>query len=50
MQAIASTAGFHFGFIEVGGSSLYTSLSFKVTSLEVLRIVVGIGGVEVNGG
>ncbi len=48
MQAIANTAGFHFGFIEVGGSSLYTSLSLKATSLEVLRIVVSIGGVEVD--
>jgi len=48
MQAIANTAAFHFGFIEVGGSSLYTSLSLKVTSLEVLRIVVSIGGVEVD--
>ena len=48
MQAIANTAGFHFAMIEQGGSSLYTTLSLKVTSLEVLRIVVSIGGVEVN--
>lgn len=48
MQAIANTAGFHFAFIEQGGSSLYASMSLKVTSLEVLRIVVSIGGVEVN--
>jgi hypothetical protein len=48
MQAIASTAGFHFAYIEQGGSSLYTALSLKVSSLEVLRIVVGIGGVETN--
>ncbi len=48
MQAIANTAGFHFGYIEQGGSSLYTSLSLKVTDLEVLRIVVSIGGVEVD--
>ncbi len=27
IQAIASTAGFHFGFIEQGGSSLYPSLA-----------------------
>ena len=39
MQAIANTAGFHFAMIEQGGSSLYTTLSLKVTSLEVLRIV-----------
>ena len=48
MQAIANTAGFHFAFIEQGGSSLYTIMSLKVTSLEVLRIVVSIGGTEVN--
>jgi len=48
MQAIANSAGFHFAFIEQGGSSLYTTLSLMVTSLEVLRILVSIGGVEVN--
>jgi hypothetical protein len=48
MQAIANTAGFHFAMIEQGGSSLYTTMSTKVTNLEVLRIVVSIGGVEVN--
>ena len=48
MQAIANTASFHFAFIEVGGSSLYTTMAQKVTSLEVLRIVVSIGGTEVN--
>ncbi len=48
MQAIANTAGFHFAFIEVGGSSLYTTMAQKASSLEVLRIVVSIGGVEVN--
>src|SRR6266478_5897481 len=48
MQAIANTAGFHFAFIEQGGASLYTTMSLKATSLEVLRIVVSIGGVEVD--
>jgi hypothetical protein len=48
MQAIANTASFHFGFIEVGGSSLYPTMAQKVTSLEVLRIVVSIGGTEIN--
>lgn len=48
MQAIANTAGFHFAFIEQGGSSLYTTMALKATSLEVLRIVVSIGGVEVD--
>ncbi len=48
MQAIANSAAFHFAMIEQGGSSLYTSMSLKVTNLEVLRVVVSIGGVEVN--
>jgi Ferritin-like domain len=48
MQAIANSAGFHFAMIEQGGSSLYTTMSLKVSSLEVLRIVVAIGGVETN--
>jgi hypothetical protein len=48
MQAIANTAGFHFAFIEQGGSSLYSVMALKATSLEVLRIVVSIGGVETN--
>src|SRR3954451_22742810 len=48
LQAIANTAGFHFAFIESGGSSLYSAMSLKASSLEVLRIVVSIGGVETN--
>ena len=48
MQAIANSAGFHFAMIEQGGSSLYTTMALKVTSVEVLRIVVAIGGVETN--
>lgn len=48
MQAIANTAAFHFATIEQGGSSLYTTMSQKVSNLEVLRIVVSIGGTEVN--
>ncbi len=48
MQAIANSAGFHFAMIEQGGSSLYTTMALKTTSLEVLRIVVAIGGVETN--
>src|SRR5216684_5985336 len=48
MQAIANTAGFHFGYIEQGGASLYSSLALKVRDLEVLRIVISIGGVEVD--
>jgi Ferritin-like domain len=48
MQAIANTAGFHFGYIEQGGASLYAVMTGKCTSLEVLRIVVSIGGVEID--
>jgi hypothetical protein len=48
MQAIANAAGFHFAFIEQGGASLYSTLALKASSPEVLRIVVSIGGVEVN--
>jgi hypothetical protein len=47
LQAIANTAGFHFATIEQGGTSLYASLAQRVTSLEVLRIVLSIGGTEV---
>jgi hypothetical protein len=48
MQAIANTAGFHFAFIEQGGSSLYATMALKASSLEALRIVVSIGGVEID--
>jgi len=47
IQAIANTAAFHFGSIEQGGSSLYSTLGQRVTSLEVLRIMFSIGGDEV---
>src|SRR5271163_4480271 len=47
IQAIANVAAFHFGYIEQGGSSLYAALSQKVSSLEVLKIMLGIGGDEV---
>jgi hypothetical protein len=46
-QAIANTAGFHFATIEQGGTSLYAQLAQRVTSLEVLRIVLSIGGTEI---
>ena len=46
-QAIVNTAGFHFGTIEQGGTSLYPSLAQRVTSVEVLRILLSIGGTEV---
>lgn len=46
IQAIANTAGFHFAFIEQGGTSLYPSLAQRVTHPEVLRILVSIGPTE----
>jgi len=46
IQAIANTAGFHFAFIEGGGTSLYPSLAQRVTDPEVLRILLSIGPTE----
>src|SRR5579862_3181381 len=46
LQAIAFTAGFHFAFIEQGGTSLYPTLAQNVTSLEVLRVLLSIGPSE----
>ena len=47
IQAIANTAGFHFAFIEQAGTSLYATLSQRVSSREVLRITISIGGAEI---
>jgi len=46
-QYIANTAGFHFAFIEQGGTSLYAQLAQRVTNVEVLRILLSIGGTEI---
>jgi hypothetical protein len=46
LKAIAFTAGFHFAFIEQGGTSLYPALAQNVTNLEVLRILLSIGPSE----
>ncbi|MFL5697018.1 MAG: ferritin-like domain-containing protein [Ktedonobacteraceae bacterium] len=46
IQAIANTAGFHFAFIEQGGTSLYPSLAQRVANPEVLRILLSIGPTE----
>jgi hypothetical protein len=46
IQAIANTAGFHFGTIEQGGTSLYPSLAQRVTNATVLRILLSIGPTE----
>jgi hypothetical protein len=47
IQVIADTAAFHFGTIEQGGSTLYSAMAQKASNVEVLRIVVSIGGDEV---
>src|SRR3984885_9942088 len=47
IQAIANIAAFHFGFIEQAGSSLYATLSQKVSNAEVLKITLSIGGDEI---
>jgi hypothetical protein len=47
IQAIANTAGFHFGFIDQAGTSLYATLSQRASSPEVLRITISIGGSEI---
>jgi hypothetical protein len=46
IQAIANTAGFHFGTIEQGGTSLYPSLAQRVNNPEVLRVLLSIGPTE----
>jgi hypothetical protein len=46
LKAIAFTAGFHFAFIEQGGTSLYPTLAQHVTNLEVLRVLLSIGPSE----
>ena len=46
IKAIAFTAGFHFAFIEQGGTSLYPSLAQRVRDPEVLRILLSIGPTE----
>lgn len=46
LQVIAFTAGFHFAFIEQGGTSLYPSLAQRVSDPEVLRVLLSIGPTE----
>jgi hypothetical protein len=46
INAIAFTAGFHFCFIEQGGTSLYPGLAQRVEDPEVLRILLSIGPTE----
>ena len=46
LQAIANTAGFHFGTIEQGGTSLYPAVAQRVNDAEALRVVLSIGPTE----
>jgi hypothetical protein len=46
ITAIAYTAGFHFPFIEIGGTSLYPELAQRASNVEVLRILLSIGPTE----
>jgi hypothetical protein len=46
IQAIANTAGFHFGSIEQAGTSIYPQLAQKVSDPEVLRVLLSIGPTE----
>src|SRR6202163_2276402 len=48
IQAIANVASIHFTYIEQGGASLYPVLALKASNLEVLRILISIGGVEID--
>ena len=47
IQAVANTAGFHFAWIEQGGTSLYPAFAQRARSVEVLRILLSIGGTEI---
>jgi len=47
LQAIANTAGFHFAWIEQGGTSLYATLAGGTSNLVALRVVISIGGTEI---
>jgi ferritin-like protein len=46
IQAIANTAGFHFGAVEQTGTSLYPALAQRVGDPEVLRVLLSIGPTE----
>jgi hypothetical protein len=46
IQAIANTAAFHMPTVEQGGGSLRMALAQRVTSVEVLQIVISMGPIE----
>ena len=47
-QAVGNTAGFHFAWIEQGGTSLYPKFAQRAKNVEVLRILLSIGGTEIS--
>ena len=47
LQVVANTAGFHFAWIEQGGTSLYPKFAQRASDVEVLRILLSIGGTEI---
>ena len=47
IQAVANTAGFHFAWIEQGGTSLYPKFAQRAKRVETLRILLSIGGTEI---
>ena len=47
LQAVANTAGFHFPWIEQGGTSLYAEQAQRASGTEALRILLSIGGTEI---
>jgi hypothetical protein len=47
IQAIANTAAFHIPTVEQGGGSLRTALAQRATSVEVLRLLISMGPIEI---
>jgi hypothetical protein len=46
IQAIANTAAFHIPTVEQGGGSLRLAMAQRVTSVEVLRLLISMGPIE----
>ena len=46
IQAIANTAAFHIPTVEQGGGSLRLALAQRATSMEVLRLLISMGPIE----
>ena len=46
IQAIANTAALHIPTVEQGGGSLRLGMALKATNVEVLRLLVGMGPIE----